>query len=557
MERMTVFNEKVIPFGIDLGTTNCCITAGVGSTAKVIKLKNGKETFPSCVMWDGYEFITGEVAYRNRHRENVIYSVKRYMQNPKKKIVLREGDKTISMTPAEVSAEILKGLVHATGGMYGDVKDVVVTVPAYFNQVGVSETKKACELAGLNCVGILREPTSASLAYKIDKDADVDRILVYDLGGGTFDISLLEVSHKPDSELYELYNIAPPDDDTGTVINVIAIDGDSRLGGDDYDLELFKILQCKLKDFGIDDSDLSREDKEKLIYRLEQIKKTGVEFTHEMKILIDCGKSAKIIFTPDDFVEGFISIYEKTKKCIDSVLRRTNGKVDTIALVGGSTKNPILYDLLGRDYPHMRINNSLNPDKSVAIGAGIQASNILLNSGNVKVFDVLPLSIGVLADGSIDHILARDSQLPVSSCNEFTTLYDNQTYLEVELYQGNSIIKDLCTKIGVIRIDDIRPAKKGVMSVYVSLSVSTNHLLNCSVVVHDTEFDTKEERDISIDLNVLSSDKQDRLLEKIKRAADKLDEKDKNKVYEMINNQVDVDEIKQFVRKVRGKNENR
>lgn len=187
------------PFGIDLGTTNSAISVGLDSgDAQVIQLTNGKRTMPSVVMWQGGDkFVIGQEAYDHDWDDSVVASVKRLMQDANATVTFRYNGEERTMTPTEVSALILRGLVEQTGGMYGEVKDVVVTVPAYFNNIGVSNTKRACELAGLNCLHVMREPTAAALNYNLDKSkSKVQYAVVYDLGGGTFDVSLIRITDR-------------------------------------------------------------------------------------------------------------------------------------------------------------------------------------------------------------------------------------------------------------------------------------------------------------------------------------------------------------------------
>ena len=248
VKKDTSLNDSKPVFGIDLGTTNSAISIiKDGRYVETIKLKNGKYTMPSCVWFHHNKFIVGDEAYRNRDKEDsVVYSVKRLMQDTKATVTLRDGNETITMTPAEVSAEILKGLVEHTEGMYGKVEDVVVTVPAYFEQSGIDATRKACELAGLNLIGIANEPTAASLCYDIKpEDGNSKDIIVYDLGGGTFDVTLARITmdSSVDNGIADLYGLDSSDEEEPSkVVTTLFVDGDAHLGGDDIDL---KTLQSR------------------------------------------------------------------------------------------------------------------------------------------------------------------------------------------------------------------------------------------------------------------------------------------------------------------------
>lgn len=270
MEKMSFFDKdvnaatqdildktgKTAAFGIDLGTTNSAIAlVPSGTKPKIVPLKHGT-TMPSCIMWTGKdkEFIVGKDAYEHRYESSCIYSVKRHMPEVDCHLTMTVGDKELTMTPAEISAEILKGLVKETKDLYGEVKDVVVTVPAKFNEIARQHTREACELAGLNLLGIIAEPTAASMCYDIEPDKGrTQDILVYDLGGGTFDVSLVRISAGDDmSKLYDVYGI--PNSlrkaDDSKIIRAIDGDGDPVLGGDDIDHDTYEVNLTKLDAFG-------------------------------------------------------------------------------------------------------------------------------------------------------------------------------------------------------------------------------------------------------------------------------------------------------------------
>ena len=274
------------PFGIDLGTTNSAISVGLqSSSSKIITLTNGKNTMPSVVQWcGGDKFIVGAEAYNHDIDDSIVTSVKRLMQTNGATVTFKKDGEEKIMTPAEVSAEILKGLVEQTGGVYGEVHDVVVTVPAYFNQIGVMNTIKACELAGLNCLNILREPTAAALCYGLDReDVKTDYAVVFDLGGGTFDVSLVKISDRSEvNELCKLYGIDVDDSDKSTnkIVEPLYIDGDGNLGGDDYDFELYHILleriseTCAKLNINWDKDCVSSSDARKMIRVMSQLKQS-------------------------------------------------------------------------------------------------------------------------------------------------------------------------------------------------------------------------------------------------------------------------------------------
>lgn len=512
LENLTCFGkttdtyEKVdhTPFGIDLGTTNSAISVAKNKHgAEIITLVNGKHTMPSVIAWRGGDhFLVGEEAFDADVDDSVVKSVKRYMQDPHKTITLKYNGEEKIMTPTEVSAEILKGLVKQTGGTYGEVKDVVVTVPAYFNQTGINNTKEACRLAGLNCVHILREPTAAALNYDLDKSGKkVQYALVYDLGGGTFDISLIRISErKIANKLYKLYDIEPPKDDhsTGKLIEPQCIDGDCRLGGDDYDEEIYKcllqqldqILKEKFPDETYDLTKIQPIDKRRLLKKVSQAK-TSINNVHGLFVELDLadGKhvAERVYLSKDLFRQAFLPIYQRTKVKLNNVLRSAHCDVDTIILMGGSTKNPLLLEMLGADYPGFKINSSLDPDESVAKGAGIKARNYLYGDSAVQIFDILPLNIGILSSGKVLPLIKANSQLPINAEKLFTTSYDNQEFVSIKLYQGNSTLPEECELLGELVIDGIKKAPAGEPNLGIRLAVNADCIMTCKAVIDGIE----------------------------------------------------------------------
>ena len=486
------------PFGIDLGTTNSAISVGLDSgDAQVIQLTNGKRTMPSVVMWQGGDkFVVGQEAYDHDWDDSVVASVKRLMQDANATVTFRHNGEERTMTPTEVSALILRGLVEQTGGMYGEVKDVVVTVPAYFNNIGVSNTKRACELAGLNCLHVMREPTAAALNYNLDKSkSKVQYAVVYDLGGGTFDVSLIRITDRDAvNELYELYDIERPANDksTGRLIEPQAIDGDGHLGGDDYDHELYKLVVDKLlatlqaKGIKMTEDEIPAIDKRR-ITRKAEVAKRDVECRHNLAIRFRSTNGIdieeEISLDPEDFVKGFMPIYLRTKKLLNSVLRYAHCPVSTILLMGGSTKNPILKSLLEKDYPGFEISGALNPDESVAQGAGKKARNFLYGDADVQIFDVLPQSIGILSGDKILPMIKRNSQIPTTAQKYFKTIEDNQQYVRIRIFQGNSVIPEECTELGEMLIDGLDPKPAGETIVAAVLNVNSDCILHCKSAV--------------------------------------------------------------------------
>lgn len=537
----SVDDKKVVPaFGIDLGTTNSAIAlVSVGNAAKTIKLESGKTTMPSCIMWKGVpgEFIVGEEAYANRYLPNTVYSIKRHMCEPDYVQEIEYEGKKITMTPAEVSAEILKGLVKKVGNTYGEIKDVVVTVPAYFRQEGLMATKKACELAGLNLLRLFKEPTAAALNYKLDASDTSKSAIVYDLGGGTFDVSIVNITAKrDDSEAADLYGFGDDsnsNDDADSVITVAAVDGNSKLGGDDYDRELYKIFKGKLLNEGVPEDAITKEDEEKMILHLEKLKKDTVKATYIIPYSYADGKySGKIEFTPVDFARGFAPVYEKTRRLVNKAIRSSSVKPNTIVLVGGSTKNPILLEYLKRDYPTMTINNGLNPDESVANGAAISAKRIKFGTGAVQIFDVVPIAIGIHDKDRVKHVIEKNAQLPVTNSVCFTTTKDNQKSLTVTILQGNSTIPEECDVLCNLLIDGIKPAPAGEPDLSITLSINVDGILKCTAKIDDI---TKEiEISINGKSNTKSVSKEEKMIKRWRNFAEQLGETEKNELLNMI-----------------------
>lgn len=490
--------EKGNPaFGIDLGTTNSAISVlRNGRYAEIIPVGKYGSTLPSCVMWKGKDdFIVGEEAYANRYKESAIYSVKRLMGS-NEKVTLKYGGKTKVMTPAEVSAEILKELVKRASLVYGDIKDVVISVPAHFNNLQIEDTIKAGELAGLNVLTTIKEPTAAAINYEDEDEGDKDEVsLVYDLGGGTFDITLLRISRTSESSVTDddfddFYGLDNDESESvaNTVLKVIATDGDTKLGGDDIDNEMFNIIMKKLSDLNYDIRTISIADRESIKLQLEKIKKQGIGFYTlplDFKLLDGKGTRVKenIDITEDDFYKSAEIIYRKTKALIDRVIHNSMVDIAQIILVGGSTKSAAIRSFLERDYPDIKINYSLQPDEAVALGAGIQAYRTKYGTKDVQVFDVIPLAIGVLSDGYITKQIAANTTIPYSALSVYSTLNDNQEQIQIAVYQGNSVIKEECTYLGHLVINNIPKKPAGEVKAYVNLAVNAKGVLKCTVRV--------------------------------------------------------------------------
>lgn len=532
--------KNTVAFGIDLGTTNSAISViPSGNHSVIIPLAEGRTTIPSCVMWtgEGREFIVGKAAYEKRYEENCIYSVKRLMQDVNATVTFKKDGKELVMRPAEVSAEILKGLVKEAGDTYGEIKDVVVTVPAYFDINGKKATKEAVELAGLNLLGIIAEPTAASLCYELaPNDGCIKDIMVYDLGGGTFDVSLVRITdnaNTPEKEaLMKIYGFDKTEnDDVGRTVSVICSDGDTRLGGDDFDIELFNVVMELVRQQGFT-GEVSVEDKERLILELEKLKKSGVNSTylHTCKFT-NPESSYRVTITPVEFAKALEPIYQRTRVIVERVLSEHKNSADTLVMVGGSTKNPHLIDKLRRDYPSFIINNAFPPDESVALGAGIHAKELKFGDKAVSVFDSLAIGIGVVEGDKLKNIIPKNSQYPVTKTKIFTNVVDNQESIQVTLMQGNSVYVEEAIPLGTLLIDGLPQVPAENLDIYINLAINANGILNCSTEIHNPS--TGEDpivRNLELNLSKVEStgskklSKDEKLVKKWSKKAESLPE---------------------------------
>jgi molecular chaperone DnaK len=478
--RMTAFGDAgtVEPaFGIDLGTTNSAISViGNGSQPAVIRL-DGKPTLPSCIMWCGGEkFVVGGEAYERRGEPNVIYSVKRLMGSGET-VKLICGTEAREFQPWEISREILKALVDkAREGIYKSISDVVITVPAYFTNAQVEDTKRAGEAAGLHVLNIMHEPTAAALRYNQDLGTSSKRVLIYDLGGGTFDVSAVVISQAQITDLDEVYGL----DDTGvggTVFSVLKVAGDMRLGGDDVDAELADRAIAGLSQYGILPSDISMLERERIVLAVEKAKKLGVRMHHiPMSI---CGKDVVLNLVHGDFIAAYTAVYNKTKPLVRSVLNDPDvgGYVDQIITVGGCTKSPVIQGLLRNDFPGSSINAGLDPDETVAHGAAIQAKRLKFGDSTLKILDCLSMNFGVLSEDLVSVILMQGSQIPCSSTKDFYTMEPGQDVVSLNVYQGVSRFPDECTYLGTLRICGLNPPSDKHGQVFVTLAVDSDGIL--------------------------------------------------------------------------------
>lgn len=501
-------------FGIDLGTTNSCIAVHSGSAdgkgTKVIPLRNGNVTLPSCVMYKDGRVIVGKEAFKHRWDiDHVVYSVKRIMGTNKPIELLDDATgKKFTVSPVDVSAEILKELKRNAEVLYGEIKDIVITVPAYFGMEQRRDTKKAAEKAGFNVLSLISEPTSAALAYGLNTDEESDQILVYDLGGGTFDVSLLKFSKLQDTS-FELLGLDFGDASDDMICKVISTSGDNHLGGDDLDKAVADIIMERFRkhcetEFGqVPEEYITQELKERIILAVESCKRSGADkiYQHIFTPNIN-GETKQVIISwgESDFRTAFRPLFERTMACIQQCLiTASDNYFSKIVLVGGSTKLPMLKQMLRESFKDVDILDTLNPDESVAIGAAIKAAADAGDSGTL-VDDVLPMPIGIEAinvygdaaiAGSFTQIIPKNAILPVEASKSFVTNEDDQDKIEVRVYQGTSPRVVNNTLLGTLTFDKIPKGPAGQVEVIVKFLVDANGLLSVKVKTSEGETEAK------------------------------------------------------------------
>jgi len=509
--------SKII--GIDLGTTNSCVAVMEGGEATVVPNPEGNRTTPSVVAFKNEERQVGEVAKRQAiTNPNTIISIKRHMGTDYK--VEIEGKE---YTPQELSAIILQKLKSDAESYLGEtVTQAVITVPAYFNDSQRQATKDAGKIAGLEVLRIINEPTAASLAYGLDKSDEDQTILVYDLGGGTFDVSVLELGDG----IFEVKSTA----------------GDNQLGGDDFDQKIIDYLVAEFKKENSIDLSQDKMALQRLKDTAEKAKKdlSGVSQTQISLPFISADASGpkhlEINLTRAKFDELTADLVEKTMGPTRQALADaglSSSEIDKVILVGGSTRIPAVQaeikNLTGKES-----HKGVNPDEVVALGAAIQAGVLSGDVKDVVLLDVTPLSLGIETMGSVfTKLIERNTTIPTSQSQIFSTAADNQTSVDIHVLQGERSMATDNKTLGRFQLSDIPPAPRGIPQIEVTFEIDANGIVN----VKAKDKGTNKEQSITIQSSSGLSDEE---IEQMVKAAEENADVDKKRREEVdVRNEAD------------------